>query len=70
MESRPPDDEFEEAYRDFLANKAAIHNTRVRPEGESLWDTLAAAQDSFFASPEGAVVDEFVRATLKEIVKD
>jgi hypothetical protein len=70
MEARFTDAEFEKAYQDFLTNKATIHNTRARPDDESIWDALAEAQDSFFASPEGAVVDEFVSTTLKEIIRD
>jgi hypothetical protein len=70
MEAGFTDAEFEKAYQDFLNNKAIIHNTRARSDGESIWDTLTAAQGSFFASPEGAIVDDFVSTTLKKIIRD
>jgi hypothetical protein len=70
LDEKFTDAEFEEIYQEFIDNKSSIHNTRVRPDNESLWDTLASAQDDFFKSPEGAVIDSLVKDTLKPILEN
>jgi hypothetical protein len=68
MDNQFTDEEFDKIYADFTNNKAKISNSRFRPDEESLWDTLAKSQDEFFKSPEGVVIDEFVKNNLKAII--
>jgi hypothetical protein len=61
------DEDFDKVYQDFLAGKTIVRNERIRPDDVSLWDVLAGAQNEFFSSPEGAVIDELAKDVFKNI---
>jgi hypothetical protein len=60
------DDDLESAYQDFLNNKTSIHNSRIRPDGVSLWDALSESQENLFNSPDGAVLDSLAKDIFKD----